>query len=317
MKVDWSAEADRLRSSIRQDPFYLRYIERMQKALVDRPKPLGSPPVTNPRDAAGEQRLMALMMLERGLPVGERDPNRHAPGPFQSTREAVDFDYDKYGVLVHSAIPYLWLNRIHSIAFSHNLPRHIVAPTFPHPVMWWSFEGSIPMTLDTAPGEEYGIIDAMLVVHEMGRMTIVLFGAERLNGRPWIIRESVPIGARYPEQVSAHCGLVLRMLAFVNSPYVQTGRRKSHEKGAKVKWHGRRIGDPVSLNVVALRSSVREAVEVERGEGPMWKQRWLVRGHYRAQWYPSLKAHRVIWIAPYLKGPEDAPLAAQHYAVVR
>jgi hypothetical protein len=34
----------------------------------------------------------------------------------------------------------------------------------------------------------------------------------------------------------------------------------------------------------------------------------VVRGHWRNQWYPSLNARRPLWIAPYLKGPDDAPL---------
>jgi hypothetical protein len=33
-----------------------------------------------------------------------------------------------------------------------------------------------------------------------------------------------------------------------------------------------------------------------------------VRGHWRNHWYPSLGDDRPMWIAPYLKGPADAPL---------
>lgn len=36
--------------------------------------------------------------------------------------------------------------------------------------------------------------------------------------------------------------------------------------------------------------------------------RWVVRGHWRQQWYPSLNDHRAIWIHGYVKGPEDKPL---------
>lgn len=39
-----------------------------------------------------------------------------------------------------------------------------------------------------------------------------------------------------------------------------------------------------------------------------WSHRWLVAGHWRNQYYPSIKAHRQIWISPYIKGPEDMPL---------
>lgn len=38
--------------------------------------------------------------------------------------------------------------------------------------------------------------------------------------------------------------------------------------------------------------------------------RWVVRGHWRQQLYPSLNDHRAIWIHGYVKGPEDWPLVA-------
>jgi hypothetical protein len=45
----------------------------------------------------------------------------------------------------------------------------------------------------------------------------------------------------------------------------------------------------------------------EDGEG-RYSHRWITRGHWRQQWYPSLQTHRQIWINPYVKGPEGAPL---------
>lgn len=36
--------------------------------------------------------------------------------------------------------------------------------------------------------------------------------------------------------------------------------------------------------------------------------RWIVRGHWRQQWYPSRGVNRPVWIAPHIKGPEGAPL---------
>lgn len=39
-----------------------------------------------------------------------------------------------------------------------------------------------------------------------------------------------------------------------------------------------------------------------------YRHRWIVRGHWRNQWYPSRNDHRPIRIAPHLAGPEDMPL---------
>lgn len=39
-----------------------------------------------------------------------------------------------------------------------------------------------------------------------------------------------------------------------------------------------------------------------------YSHRFMVRGHWRKQWYPSIEAHKPIWINPHVRGPEDKPL---------
>lgn len=39
-----------------------------------------------------------------------------------------------------------------------------------------------------------------------------------------------------------------------------------------------------------------------------WKHRWIVGGHWRNQWYPSINMHRQIWISDFVKGPDDKEL---------
>lgn len=64
--------------------------------------------------------------------------------------------------------------------------------------------------------------------------------------------------------------------------------------------------EPSPVRVIAL-PGVR-AASGEGSGGRDWRHRWVVRGHWRQQWYPSIQDHRPVWIAPHLKGPEDAPL---------
>lgn len=72
------------------------------------------------------------------------------------------------------------------------------------------------------------------------------------------------------------------------------------------------------VNVIKLRSLLyrehREgAREVE------WQCQWMVRGHWRDQWYSSLSKHQPIFISPHIKGPAGKPLknAQRMFAVVR
>jgi len=63
------------------------------------------------------------------------------------------------------------------------------------------------------------------------------------------------------------------------------------------------------VTVIHLRRVRPSGEPVEPGEGSVeWQRQWIVRGHWRNQWYPSIKEHRQIWISPYVKGPEDKPL---------
>jgi hypothetical protein len=48
--------------------------------------------------------------------------------------------------------------------------------------------------------------------------------------------------------------------------------------------------------------------EENRSGSREYRHRWVVRGHWRNQWYPSRNDHRPIWIDPHVAGPEDKPL---------
>lgn len=67
-----------------------------------------------------------------------------------------------------------------------------------------------------------------------------------------------------------------------------------------------------AVRVVWLRpgSDASVAYDAAGGKNVQWRHRWLVRAHFRRQPYPSLGegVYKQILIAPYIKGPEGAPL---------
>jgi hypothetical protein len=72
--------------------------------------------------------------------------------------------------------------------------------------------------------------------------------------------------------------------------------------------HGVRRQD---VTVVRLRRTHGDTGELETpGDRAPYSHRFIVSGHWRNQPYPSEgeNVHRQIWISPYVKGPEDAPL---------
>lgn len=68
----------------------------------------------------------------------------------------------------------------------------------------------------------------------------------------------------------------------------------------------RRMGvEPKPVRVITLR---RPSGSGSGASDREYHHQWIVRGHWRQQWYPSREVHRPVWIAPHVKGPEGAPL---------
>jgi hypothetical protein len=76
-----------------------------------------------------------------------------------------------------------------------------------------------------------------------------------------------------------------------------------------------RRGRPLHVPyVVRLRQPVQHRFDVAGGEhgSANYSHRFVVRGHWRNQWYPSEGRHRQRFIGAYIKGPEDLPLVIRN-----
>lgn len=67
------------------------------------------------------------------------------------------------------------------------------------------------------------------------------------------------------------------------------------------------VGEP-EVSVVLLRERERRAVAAGEGERHYDNWQWLVGGHVRQQYYPSLGKNLPVLISPYIKGPEGKPM---------
>lgn len=89
----------------------------------------------------------------------------------------------------------------------------------------------------------------------------------------------------------------------------------SPERVSRPTWRSKQNWREIkTVQVFTLRrpSSVRYEGEPS-GRG--YSHRFPVRGHWRNQWYPSLKMHRQKWVTGYVKGPADKPFVAKRRAV--
>lgn len=62
-----------------------------------------------------------------------------------------------------------------------------------------------------------------------------------------------------------------------------------------------------NVSVITLRRAESSPSSINVTGPTDWSCQWLVRGHWRQQFYRSTSERRPLWIEPYVKGPEDKP----------
>jgi hypothetical protein len=102
---------------------------------------------------------------------------------------------------------------------------------------------------------------------------------------------------------------LLALHALMASPGITETETITPDRAAQRRM--KRAGIPSGeVKVVYVRGSRRD--HQPTGEHGNYSCRWAVSGHWRNQPYgPGRKLRRPIWIAPYIKGPADAPLDAR------
>jgi len=213
------------------------------------------------------------------------------------------------------ATPYLWLPEVEKIAAASPLPKHVVSQTvLPNPVMFWSCRPSVIVQ------------QWMLIMHARSGIMIFGLGATE-KSEQCVGYDFIDYGQTWPSgDFAKRDGTegILQRCAFLSSPYVspEPQRLQRHQRRQMERAGAPQESTREPIHVVKLR---RRADAAQRKAQPPtgehhdveWQHQWWVSAHYRAQWYPTEQAHKVIWIEPYLKGPSDKPILDKMYAVIR
>jgi hypothetical protein len=93
-------------------------------------------------------------------------------------------------------------------------------------------------------------------------------------------------------------------LLLMNQTIVSVSKERAEKKDAK---RLERAKLPSEITVVQFRKTKYTGSGSSSGKEIDWSHRWLVGGHWRWQPYKDNTKKR-IWIAPYVKGPDDKPL---------
>lgn len=127
--------------------------------------------------------------------------------------------------------------------------------------------------------------------------------AAPMAGGSWI-----PYGATAADQESQR---FLQLDRIVRSAWLLMQQPVASTSEAEYKRHDRRRLEREKVNPAAVRVITLRRAKTESGRTDSdreYHHQWIVRGHWRQQWYPTRGVHRPVWIAPHIKGPEGAPL---------
>ncbi len=86
--------------------------------------------------------------------------------------------------------------------------------------------------------------------------------------------------------------------------------RQPADRSTRRRVHRLNPGLATDVRLIELRRA-RTPDDQATAETPgtrAYQHRWVVRGHWRNHWYPTLQTHRPLWISPYIAGPPQAPL---------
>src|SRR6185369_7642162 len=62
------------------------------------------------------------------------------------------------------------------------------------------------------------------------------------------------------------------------------------------------------VKVITLRRLQEQQKAAGTSREVDWQWQWLVSGHWRQQYFPSIGEHRHVWIESYIKGPPEKPV---------
>lgn len=238
-------------------------------------------------------------------------------------------DVDRESTLVASAFmilnatPYLWSDPMEKLADAAPLPKHVVSRNvMPNPAMFWSRESAY-----RGKDQLNGVMcenNWIAVIYSGNYMIMIGDWFDIEKQELTLCHHMIPFGKTWPMDYNNdnEIAVVLKRCAFLASPYVDSNplRLAHHHRRQMERAHIPPAQRDEPIHVVKLRhKAVNKPQPPQPGEpNPVdWKHQWWVQAHYRAQWYPSEEAHKVIWIAPFLKGPAGLPVLEKVYAVVR
>lgn len=212
---------------------------------------------------------------------------------------------------------------------------------------WWWFESPMPYISNAEPfSDGEAAIHALLVVRgttEAGETGLLIqtFGLlegkapfattgwawrngeslkdleARADAMPMTTDQTYEDGSHKSDQTSVHVRYLTRFVSAASVWLTQkilsmsSGHVERHRRKQLAREHGLNVSD---VKIVQLRRSESQPHSDTHTESHVdWSCRWIVSGHWRNQ--PYKEGHKLLYILPYVKGPDDKPLKTPTHTV--
>lgn len=295
-----------------------------------------------------EQQMLSLQSWqgERGLWQAEHlvrfQKNRARAGMVNNPRELCE----GMAILLQEASPYFIGHPICDLleGAAGNIPALTLRPeSIPTPFGWVWFERPLRTPMDpgfkaflerqlvaagASPMDALPPTNAIAWVRRPDHLTVLFFSDFNVPHPCLVWSEAIPIGSLwrpYGDETQGRdsfnymVGLVFTLFLFMEQKILTTSNRAIANRSAR-KRIAKKLAHVPIVRVVELRRREYQQRDESHDTHVEYTCQWLVRGHWRQQFYPGSGEHRPLWIAPHVKGPSDKPLKAPTmtaYEVVR
>lgn len=264
-----------------------------------------------------------------------------------SDQNAIDHDSAR---LLSAAVPFAWSKDVTNAVWlaSKSIPEDAILTTNVVPesvkTAWWWFDSPLPIPMghgEEIEGCETKSISGLLLHCDYEAQTLLLFDGRQTDVGPSITGVSAfPFGKTLGDIVRGHridtyatrslralapsrpSHRALSLLRFILAASVWLDQRilalgSGHIERHRRKQLAREYNAPLTsdVKVVQLRRFESEARAAGADHETIeWSCRWIVNGHWRNQPYAGGE-RKLIYIMPFVKGPEDKPLKVPTHTV--
>lgn len=197
------------------------------------------------------------------------------------------------------------------VVFEHaiSVPIHAERRDWVSAISWITYAAADRVDDDEADLEEGGIFVAVWIspldeydVEGWGRYPEIVpsAGARWSYGEHWRPVHGVMLWPGW-------LGAILRL---VGEEYISE-QRQGLDRAERRRRQRAGLAVPEGIRIIDVRRRARGEAAPGAGSGVEWSHRWLVRPHWRNQWYPSQGRHAPRWVRGHVKGPEDKPVVAR------